>query len=104
MDYEVNKAKKDFEKWLSEPANLGKKPSIIEYTNRFEDKDGIKCIIFKYKKNRFSKWLLGIVSESGLFSEMKEYNKKTEIEDATRIIEMLKNNLIEKIKRMQQNS
>lgn len=31
------------------------------------------------------------VSESGTFSEMKEYNKKTEIEDAQKILEMLKN-------------
>ena len=37
-----------------------------------------------------SKWLLGIVSESGTFSEMQEYHKESELEDATRILEMLK--------------
>ena len=57
----------------------------------FTDEDGINCLIFKYKKNVLGKWLLGIVSESGTFSEMGEYNQKTEIDDAKRILEMLKN-------------
>ena len=48
-------------------------------------------MVFKYKKNLLGKWLLGIVSESGTFSEMGEYNQKTEIDDAKRILEMLKN-------------
>ena len=42
----------------------------LEYTNAFADEDGINCLIFKYKKNAFGKWLLGIVSESGTFSEI----------------------------------
>ena len=35
--------------------------------------------------------VIGIVSESGTFSEMGEYHLKTEIDDAKRILEMLKN-------------
>ena len=34
--------------------------------------------------------MLGIVSDSGTFSEMKEYHKETEIEDAKQIIKLLK--------------
>ena len=87
----INEAKKALEHWLSDPHELGHKPIMIEYTNTFEDEDGIKCMIFKYKGSLFGKWLLGIVSESGTFSEMQEYNQNTEIEDAKRILEMLKN-------------
>lgn len=72
-------------------SELGKKPTKIEYTNAFADEDGINCLVFRYKKNLLGKWLLGIVSESGTFSEMGEYNQKTEIDDAKRILEMLKN-------------
>ena len=91
MTDEITKAMLELEEWLSDSHELGKKPSKIEYTNSFEDEDGIKCLIFKYKKNILSKWLLGIVSESGTFSEMQEYNQKNEIEDAKRILERLKN-------------
>lgn len=91
MNNEIKNAMLELENWLSDPHELGKKPAKIEYTNSFKDEDGIHCLIFKYKKSLLSKWLLGIVSESGTFSEMKEYNKKTEIEDAQKILEMLKN-------------
>lgn len=101
MNEEIKMAMLELENWLSDSRELGKKPSKIEYTNSFVDEDGIKCMIFKYKKNMLSKWLLGIVSESGTFSEMKEYNKKTEIEDAKMILEMLKNYWREMAKKMQ---
>lgn len=100
MNEEIKKAMLELENWLSDSHELGDKPSRIEYTNSFVDEDGIKCMIFKYKKNMLSKWLLGIVSESGTFSEMKEYNKKTEIEDAKVILEMLKNYWMEMAKKM----
>ena len=50
----------ELEDWLSDPSELGKKPTKIEYTNAFIDEDGINCLIFKYKKNVFGKWLLGL--------------------------------------------
>ena len=100
MNKEIKKAMLELENWLSDSHELGDKPSRIEYTNSFVDEDGIKCMIFKYKKNILGKWLLGIVSESGTFSEMKEYNKKTEIEDAKMILEMLKNYWMEMAKKM----
>lgn len=102
MNNEIKQAILELEKWLSDPQELGHKPSKIEYTNSFEDEDGIKCMIFKYKKSILGKWLLGIVSESGTFSEMQEYNKNTEIDDAKKILEMLKNYWKEMAKKMQQ--
>ena len=78
MNNEIVNAMEELEKWLADPAELGRKPAKIEYTASFEDEDGIKCMIFKFKKSFFGKWLLGIVSESGTFSEMKEYNSSTE--------------------------
>ncbi|WP_147404779.1 MULTISPECIES: hypothetical protein [Clostridia] len=91
MNKTIKNAMEELEDWLSDPSELGKKPAKIEYTNAFADEDGINCLVFKYKKNLLGKWLLGIVSESGTFSEMGEYNQKTEIDDAKRILEMLKN-------------
>jgi len=91
MNNEIKEAMLELERWLSHPNELGVKPEKIEYTNSFEDEDGIKCMIFKYRKSLLSPWLLAIVSESGTFSQMKEYNKNTEIEDAQEILTMLKN-------------
>ena len=82
MNNEIVNAMEELENWLADPSELGRKPAKIEYTASFEDEDGIKCMIFKFKKSFFGKWLLGIVSESGTFSEMKEYNSATETENA----------------------
>ena len=70
MNKTIKNAMEELEDWLSDPSELGKKPTKIEYTNAFADEDGINCLIF---------------------SEMGEYNQKTEIDDAKRILEMLKN-------------
>ena len=86
--YKIEKAKDELSNWLSDYRELGHKPSKIEYTNEFVT-ENIHCYIFKYKKERFSKWYLGIVSDSGTFSEFKEYKKETEIDDAKEIIKLL---------------
>lgn len=90
MNDNIEKAKEELIEWLSDPDELGRKPVKIEYTNHFKDENGIECVIFKFKKSIVGKWLLGIVSESGTFSEMKEYHAKNEIDDATKILNMLK--------------
>lgn len=87
--YKIDQAKEKLSEWLSDFRELGQKPAKIEYTNAFEE-EGINCFIFKYKKTILGKWMLGIVSDSGTFSEMKEYHKETEIEDAKEIIKLLK--------------
>ena len=76
--------------WLMHPSELGCKPSKIEFTSEFTDEDGIGCKIFKYKKTLISPWLLAISSDSGVFSEMKKYDEKTEIEDAKELLAFLK--------------
>lgn len=101
MNNEIKKAMLALEQWLSHPNELGKKPFNIEYTNSFEDEDGIYCMIFKYKKSFLGKWLLGIVSDSGTFSEMREYNKSTEIEDAKQLLNILKDYWKEMARKMQ---
>lgn len=90
MNNEIVNAMEELENWLADPTELGRKPAKIEYTASFEDEDGIKCMIFKFKKSFFGKWLLGIVSESGTFSEMKEYNSATETENAKALLHILK--------------
>ena len=76
--------------WLEHPNELGCKPQKIEFTQEFTDEDGIECMIFKYRKTLFSPWLLAISSDSGVFSEMQKYDPKTEIEDAKKLIDFLK--------------
>ena len=50
MNNEIANAMKELENWLADPAELGRKPAKIEYTASFEDEDGIKCMIFKFKR------------------------------------------------------
>ncbi|MEE1304741.1 MAG: DUF4261 domain-containing protein [Agathobacter sp.] len=76
--------------WLMHPNELGCKPKKIEFTREFTDEDGIVCKIFKYKKSLMSPWLLAISSDSGVFSEMKKYDEKTEIDDAKELLAFLK--------------
>ena len=87
MNNEIANAMEELENWLADPAELWRKPAKIEYTASFEDEDGIKCMIFKFKKSFFGKWLLGIVSESGTFSEMKEYNSIARVAVVGRSVE-----------------
>lgn len=91
MENKIEQAMLEMESWLADPQELGHRPRKIEYTNSFTDEDGIECLIFKYKKSLLGKWLLGIVSDSGTFSEMQEYNPETELQDAKLILDMLKN-------------
>ena len=88
--YNVKKAEEKMIEWLSDYRELGQAPVQIKFIKDFVTDDGIKCYIFKYKKTLFSKWWLGIVSDSGTFSEFKEYNPDTEIDDAKKIIDLLK--------------
>ncbi|MGN0159991.1 MAG: DUF4261 domain-containing protein [Lachnospiraceae bacterium] len=76
--------------WLEDPHELGKKPSKIEFTKEFTDEDGINCKIFKYKKSLMAPWMLAICSDSGVFSEMQNYNEATEVEDAQKLVDFLK--------------
>ena len=50
MNKTIKNAMEELEDWLSDPSELGKKPTKIEYTNAFADEDGINCLVFKYKR------------------------------------------------------
>jgi len=76
-------------RWLEHPSELGKKPYAIKLTNEFKYLDDAICYILKYKKDINGKWLLGIVSDSGTFSEMQEYHLETEIKDSKIILQKL---------------
>lgn len=86
----IEEEKQNVIEWLNHPSELGCRPKKIEFTKEFTDDEGIHCMIFKYKKSLFSPWLLAISSESGVFSEMQEYDPRTEVEDAKKIIDFLK--------------
>lgn len=84
--------------WLEDPRELGKKPAKIECVKEFQY-DEMKYYIFKYKKSALGKWLLGVsggfeedsLEECGhTFSEMKEYDESSAVEDATALIETVK--------------
>ena len=83
----ITQAKSQMEAWLADPRELGRKPVN---TLSFIDEDGIQCHIFRYKKSLLSKWWLGIVSDSGTFSEMREYHQETQVEDARHTLQLLK--------------
>ena len=98
--------------WLSHPGELGKVPDEIELTKEFDYLD-MKYYIFKYKKN-FSDtvWLLSVCggyepdSEDHcghVFSDFKEYKEENEVEDAVKIIEMIRAYWIQKAKDMMKN-
>lgn len=87
--YEIEQAVQRLSEWLSDPRELGKKPYSVEHTRVFEQEDGVRCHIFRYKKSMFSAWLLGIVSDAGAYSEMKEYHRKSEYADAQALLAFL---------------
>ena len=88
MTDNIKAAAQELEIWLADPHELGRKSAKVEYS--FED-DGIQCLIFRYKKSLLGKWLLGIVSDSGTFSEMREYRPETARQDAQALLDTLKN-------------
>ncbi|MCH5204228.1 MAG: DUF4261 domain-containing protein [Oscillospiraceae bacterium] len=92
---QLNAATEDMIEWLSHPAELGKAPAKIECAGEF-DLYEMHYYIFKYKKSMLGKWLLGVCGgyeENELencghvFSEMEEYNEATAVEQATALVE-----------------
>lgn len=77
-------------RWLSNERELGAPPARIEFVSAFTDADDVRCAIYKYKKSRFDKWLLGITSERGTFSEFREYREECAQTDARELLERLK--------------
>lgn len=95
---QMDAAKEEMILWLSHPQELGKTPSKIELGGEFDLYD-MHYYIFKYKKNAFGKWLLGVcggyegdaLTHCGhVFSEMQEYVEESAKEDAIALVEMVR--------------
>jgi len=91
MSEDIKEAINSLEKWVISSSEKNKKPKKIEYSSTFFTDDGIKCITMKFKMGLFGDWLLGISSDAGTMSEMKPFNKDTEVEEAKQMILKLKN-------------
>lgn len=88
MQYE--KEMSEVVEWLKHPNELGKAPAKIEFVKEFTDPDDIHCCIFKFKKGILSPWLLAIHSDSGVFSEQEKYDANRDIEQASELLNYLK--------------
>jgi len=95
---QLNAAQQSMIKWLSHENELGKAPARIECTKEFE-LYGLHYYVFRFKAEPLDKWLLAVCGgyeENGLehsghiFSDMKSYNDKTAVEDATEIVERIR--------------
>ncbi len=92
MSQDIIEAIDKLKKWLVTSGKVEKEKKIkkIEYSNTFFTDDGIKCITMRFKIGMFGKWLLGITCDTGSYSDMQLFNKATEIEDAKKMIGILK--------------
>ncbi len=94
---QFNVALKAMIDWLSDPHELGKKPTKIECAGEF-DFNEMHYYIFKFKVGLFGKWLVGVCGgfEDGdlepcghIFSDMQEYNETTAQNDCIAMIEKI---------------
>lgn len=86
----IQEKKMELTEWLSSPHELGRKPSKVEFVRCIKDEDETICYIFKFRTELLDPWKLGVVSESGTFSDMQPYCEETATEDTLQIVGMLK--------------
>lgn len=99
MNNQQQAAKESMTAWLSHEQELGRKPYRIEPAGEFTLHE-MTYYLFKYKKGLLGGWLLGVCGgyESAdstehcghVFSEMKAYNPATAVEEASGMIEMIR--------------
>ena len=103
---QLNAAKEAMIGWLAHPAELGKAPAKIECAGEF-DLHELHYYIFKYKKSALGKWLLGVCGgyeENELencghvFSEREEYHEETAVEQATALVEYVREYYMDRAK------
>ena len=96
--------------WLSHPQELGKAPAKIECAKEFDLYD-LHYYIFRFKTSLLDKWKLAVcggyegdsLEHSGhIFSDMKEYDNKTAIADATEIVERIRAYWMERARRQEE--
>ena len=95
---QLKAAEKAMTDWLSHPGELGKKPHKIECTKEF-DLHELHYYIFRFKEKMFGEWMLGVcggyeddsLEHCGhVFSDLKKYEEKTALDDATAIVERIR--------------
>ena len=84
----------ELSEWLSDYRVLNHKLAEIEYVKAYKynivsSTDYSICLVYRYKDTKDGDWLVGIVSEHGIFSEYDKYNEKTLDENVMRIVKKL---------------
>jgi len=107
---QADAAREEMIRWLSHENELGKKPAKTECTNTFIH-ETMTYYIFKFKKRIFDKkWLVAVcggyegseLKHSGhIFSGFKDYDPSTEIEDAIKIVNELREYWMSRAKQFQ---
>lgn len=107
---QMNAALAAMTEWLAHPQELGRAPTEIEYTGTF-DLYEMRYYIFKYKESAPGKWLLGVcggyegdeLEHCGhVYSEMEEYDESTAVEQAVKMVEMIRSYWIEQAKQAEE--
>lgn len=107
---QMNAAMEAMIDWLSHPAELGKPPVKIECAGEF-DLYELHYYIFKYKKNKLGRWLLGVsggYKEASLencghmFSEMEEYDPADAENKAIALVEKVRSYIKEEAERVEE--
>ncbi len=95
---QMESAKEALIEWLSNPSELGVAPGKIEYMKEF-DLYAMHYYVFRFKKDFFSKWILGVcggyegdeLEHCGhVFSEMQKYVDETAIEESIKMVEIMR--------------
>ena len=103
-------AQKNMAEWLSDPHELGKKPSKIECVGDFELHE-MHYYIFRFKTGLLSQWLVGVsggyegdtLEPCGhTFSDMKKYSAATAQNDCIEMIERIRAYWMEQAKKFAQ--
>lgn len=104
---QIQAAREDMLKWLTDPHELGEMPYKIELAGEF-DLHGLHYYIFRFKPGLLSKWLVGVsggFEEDALepcghtFSDMKEYRAETAQNDCMEMVEIIRAYWMERAKK-----
>ena len=95
---QLKAAQAAMEEWLSDPQELGKKPSKIECAGEF-DLHEMHYYIFKYKTGILGKWLVGVcggyedddLEHCGhIYSNRTEYNEASAKKECIDMVEKIR--------------
>lgn len=107
---QLKAAEKAMTEWLSHPGELGKEPYKIECTKEFDLHD-LHYYIFRFKEKLLGEWKLGVcggyeedsMEHCGhVYSDLKKYDEKTALEDATVIVEKIRAYWMERARKQEE--